>query len=306
MALLAGENLEYIDKKFYELVIGNAPMETLYDGCRWAEGPVWFNDGGYLLWSDIPNNRILRWTPDLGVSTFRSPSNYTNGHTRDREGRLISCSHGARAVLRTEPDGTVTTLVDSYQGKRLNSPNDVVVKSDGTIWFTDPPYGILSDYEGYKADQEQERCNVFRFDPADGSLSVVVDDFAKPNGLAFSADESVLYIADTGRSHDPDWPAHIRQFDVVGGKTLTNGRTYVDVDTGLPDGFRLDTQGNIWTSAGPCVNVYNPAGALLGRIHTGQATSNLTFGGARRNRLFITSSQYVYSLYVGATGLQHP
>ena len=305
MALLAGENLDYIDKKFYDLVISTAPMETLYDGCRWAEGPVWFNDGGYLLWSDIPNNRIMRYTPDLGVSVFRNPANYTNGHTRDREGRLISCSHGARAVLRTEPDGSITTLVDRYQGKRLNSPNDVVVKSDGTIWFTDPPYGILSDYEGYKSDQEQEHCNVFRFDPADGSLTVVVDDFAKPNGLAFSADERILYVADTGRSHDPDWPAHIRQFNVDGTR-LTGAKTFADIDTGLPDGFRLDTEGNVWTSAGPCVNVYNPSGGLLGRIRTGQATSNLTFGGARRNRLFITSSQFVYSLYVSATGLQRP
>ena len=302
---LAGEVLEYIDKRFYDLTVPIAALETIYDQCLWAEGPVWFGDTNSLVWSDIPNNRMLQFVPGLGVTTFRSPSSFVNGNTRDRQGRLVSCSHGARAVLRTEHDGTITTLVDRYLGKRLNSPNDVVVKSDGTIWFTDPPYGIISDYEGYKSDQEQDGCYVYRFDPADGSLSVVADDFAKPNGLAFSNDESVLYIADTGRSHDPDWPAHIRQFD-LNGTRLTNPKVFADIDTGLPDGFRLDTQGNIWTSAGPCVNVYDPAGALLGRIHTGQATSNVTFGGPKKNRLFITSSQYLYAIYVGATGAQRP
>jgi len=302
---LAGEALEYIDKRFYDLTVPIAALETIYDQCLWAEGPVWFGDTNSLVWSDIPNNRMLQFVPGLGVTTFRSPSSFVNGNTRDRQGRLVSCSHGARAVLRTEHDGTITTLVDRYLGKRLNSPNDVVVKSDGTVWFTDPPYGIISDYEGYKSDQEQDGCYVYRFDPADGSLSVVADDFAKPNGLAFSNDESVLYIADTGRSHDPDWPAHIRQFD-LNGTRLTNPKVFADIDTGLPDGFRLDTQGNIWTSAGPCVNVYDPAGALLGRIHTGQATSNVTFGGPKKNRLFITSSQYLYAIYVGATGAQRP
>jgi gluconolactonase len=302
---LAGGALEVVDRKFYDLTISIAALETLYDQCRWAEGPVWFADTNCLVWSDIPNNRMLQWVPELGVTTFRSPSNFVNGNTRDRQGRLVSCSHGARAVLRTEPDGTVTTLVDRHDGKRLNSPNDVVVKSDGTIWFTDPSYGIISDYEGYKSDQEQDGCYVYRFDPADGSLRVVADDFAKPNGLAFSPDESLLYVSDTGQSHDPDWPAQIRQFS-VSGASLTNPRVFADIDTGLPDGFRLDTEGNIWTSAGPCVNVYNPAGALLGRIRTGQSTSNVTFGGPRRNRLFITSSQYVYAIYVGATGLQRP
>ena len=297
--------LERIDSKFNDLTIGSAALEVLYDQCRWAEGPVWFGDANMLVWSDIPNNRMLRWVPDGGVSAFRTPSNYVNGNTRDREGRLISCSHGARAVLRTEIDGTVTTLVDRYQGKRLNSPNDVVVKSDGTIWFTDPPYGILSDYEGHKSDQEQAGCYVYRFDPADGSLTVVADDFAKPNGLAFSPDESLLYVSDTGRSHNPDWPAQIRKF-TVNGDRLTNPGVFSDIDSGLPDGFRLDTEGNIWTSAGPGVNVYNPAGALLGRIHTGQSTSNVTFGGPARNRLFITSSQYLMAIYVTATGLQYP
>ena len=300
-----GAALEIIDKTFGALTHGSAILEVLYDNCRWAEGPVWFGDGNYLVWSDIPNNRLLRWIPDVGVSTFRSPSSYINGNTRDREGRLISCSHGARAVLRTEHDGAITTLADRYQGKRLNSPNDVVVRSDGTIWFTDPSYGILTDYEGYKSEPEQDGCYVYCFDPADGSLTVVADDFAKPNGLAFSADESILYVADTGQTHDPDWPAYIRQFS-VSGKTLGNPKVFAHIDNGLPDGFRLDTNGNIWTSAGPGVNVYNPAGDLLGRIKTGQSTSNVTFGGERRNRLFITSTQYLYSIYVNAQGLQRP
>lgn len=300
-----GAALEHVDPAFAGLVLGNAALEVLHDGCRWAEGPVWFGDGNFLVWSDIPNNRLLRFVPDLGVSTFRAPSNFINGNTRDREGRLVSCSHGARAVLRTEWDGTITTLVDRYQGKRLNSPNDVVVKSDGTIWFTDPPYGILSDYEGYKSDQEQSGCHVFRFDPADGSLTIVADDFAKPNGLAFSPDESTLYVSDTGQSHDPAFSTPIRQFTVEGAR-LTHPRLFVEVDSGLPDGFRLDTDGNIWTSAGLGVNVYNPAGALLGRIKTGAKTSNVVFGGPRRNRLFITCSQYLMAIYVNATGLQRP
>jgi gluconolactonase len=302
---IGGDALEFIDKKFYDLTIGIATLDVLYDGCRWAEGPVWFGDGQYLLWSDIPNNRMMRYVPGLGVSVFRTPSNYVNGNTRDREGRLISCSHGARAVLRTEADGTITTLVDSHDGKRLNSPNDVVVRSDGTVWFTDPPYGILSDYEGYKAPQEQAGCFVYCFDPADGSLRVVADDLAKPNGLAFSPDEAILYVSDTGQSHDPDWPAQIRAYD-VNGNTLRNSRLFVEVDSGLPDGFRLDSEGNIWTSAGLGVNVYNPTGALLGRIKTGAKTSNVVFGGPRRNQLFITCSQYLMTTYVGATGLQRP
>lgn len=302
---IGGEALEFIEKEFYDLTIGIATLDVLYDGCRWAEGPVWFGDGNFLVWSDIPNNRMLRWVPELGVTSFRMPSNYINGNTRDRQGRLISCSHGARAVLRTEWDGTVTTLVDSFEGRRLNSPNDVVVKSDGTIWFTDPPYGILSDYEGYKAEPEQAGCFVYRFDPSDGSLRVVADDLAKPNGLAFSPDERHLYISDTGQSHDPDWPAQIRIYD-VDGAGLSKSRVFTIVDSGLPDGFRLDTSGNVWTSAGLGVNVYNPSGALLGRIRTGAKTSNVVFGGPRRNRLFITCNQYVMATYVAATGLQVP
>lgn len=303
---IVGDAYEYTDKKFYDLTVPTVDLELIFDKCRWSEGPVWFADGNYLVWSDIPNNRLLRWVPDLGVSVFRTPSNYINGNTRDREGRLVSCSHGARAVLRTEADGTITVLADSYKGKRLNSPNDVVVKSDGTIWFTDPTYGILSDYEGYKSDPEQDDRNVYRLDPADGSLTVVVDDFKMPNGLAFSPDESILYVAESGSSHDPDCPKHIRQFDVSGKNNLKNGSVFTVVEHGLPDGFRIDVEGNLWTSAGAGVNCYNKDGAMLGRIRTGQTVSNVTFGGPRRNQMFITATKSVYSVFLGVSGVQRP
>ena len=193
---LVGDAYDYVDRRFRALTVPIAAVETLFDGCRWAEGPVWFADGGYLVWSDIPNDRLLRWTPDLGVGVFRAPSNFANGNTRDREGRLVSCEHGGRRVTRTEPDGMITVLAESYRGRRLNSPNDVVVKSDGTVWFTDPTYGILNDYEGYKAEPEQDACHVFRLDPATAEIASVADDFVKPNGLAFSPDERILYVAD--------------------------------------------------------------------------------------------------------------
>jgi gluconolactonase len=302
---LVGDAYEYIDKRFYDLTVPIADIELIYDKCRWTEGPVWFEDGGYLVWSDIPNNRLLRWVPDLGVSAFRAPSNYINGNTRDRQGRLVSCSHGARAILRTEPDGTITTLVSHHQGKRLNSPNDVVVKSDGSIWFTDPTYGIMSDYEGHRADPEQAGCYVYRFDPADASLTVVCDSFTKPNGLAFSPDETILYIAESGKSHDPDCPVVIRACDVTGDR-LTNERVFAEFETGMPDGLRVDISGNIWTSAGPAINCYDPSGTLLGRIRAPQMVSNLTFGGAKRNRLFFTCTNAVYSVFLATSGVQRP
>ncbi|MEX0859539.1 MAG: SMP-30/gluconolactonase/LRE family protein [Cucumibacter sp.] len=303
---LVGEAFEYFDKRFFALSVPIAELEPIYQGCRWAEGPVWFNDGGFLLWSDIPNNRMLRWVPDLGVSVFRTPSNYVNGNTRDLQGRLISCSHGARAVLRTEPDGQITVLADRHRGGKLNSPNDVVVKSDGTIWFTDPDYGIISDYEGYKSEREQKGCFVFRLDPASGALTVVADDFDKPNGLCFSPGEKLLYVADSGLSHDPDGPHHIRAFRVKRDGTLTGGKVFAEVAPGIPDGFRVDAEGNLWTSAGDGVHCYSPEGELLGKIRTPQKVSNVTFGGPRRNRLFITATQAVYAISVGACGVQRP
>lgn len=297
---------EIYDERFRHLIAGNAELEQLYTGCRWAEGPVWFSDLNCLLWSDIPNQRIMRWVPENGVSVFRQPSNFANGNTRDRQGRLVTCEHGTRRVSRTEIDGSITVLADRYRGKRLNSPNDVVVRSDGSIWFTDPTYGILSDYEGYKSEPEQETRNVYRIDPASGDVEIMVDDFGQPNGLAFSPDETKLYIADSSSSHDITRPRNIRVFDVVDDKRLTGGRYFCSVDTGLPDGLRLDVAGNIWTSAGDGVHCFSPDGTLLGKIKVPQTVANLTFGGARKNRLFITASKSLYAIYVSTAGAQYP
>lgn len=299
---------EVLDDRFGQYVMGNVHMDVLAKDCgiRWAEGPVWFGDGRYLLWSDIPNNRMMRWDEtDGSVSTYRSPSNYTNGHTRDRQGRLVSCEHGGRRVSRTEPDGTITILADSYQGKKLNSPNDVVVKSDDTIWFTDPSYGILSDYEGHKAEPEIH-CNVYRLDPKSGSLTAVATDFVKPNGLAFSPDESLLYIADTGASHDPNGPKHIRRFRVRDNGTLEGGEVFADCTYGFFDGFRLDTEGNIWSSAGDGVHCYTPDGTLIGKIKTPEVVANVCFGGTKKNRLFICATTMILSVFVNARGVQTP
>lgn len=297
---------EIVDKRFRRMLCPNAWVEKLHGGMLWAEGPVYFADGDYLLWSDIPNNRILQWAEGMGVRVFRHPSSHSNGHTRDREGRLVSCEHGSRRVTRTEPDGSVTVLADSYRGRRLNSPNDVVVKSDGTIWFTDPPYGILAAYEGSRSRQEQDGCYVFRLDPKSGALTVVADDFDKPNGIAFSPDESLLYVADSGASHDPDGAHHIRVFEVAGGRKLRRGRVFAEITPGLADGFRLDTDGNVWTSAEDGVHCYSPGGDLLGKILVPECVSNVTFGGPARNRLFITATTSLYACYVAQTGVQRP
>lgn len=303
---LVGDHLEYHDHRFRSLTVPTARLEVLYDGCRWAEGPVWFADGGYVVWSDIPNNRMLRWMPDTGVSVFRADANFSNGNTRDREGRLVTCEHGGRRVTRTEPDGSITVIADRYDGRRLNAPNDVVVRSDGSIWFTDPTYGIMSDYEGYKAEPEQEGCFVYRVDPRSGAVTIVADDFVKPNGLAFSPDEKHLYIADSGSSHDPAAPHHIRKFAVGDDGRLEDEGVFVEVGPGVPDGFRFDTDGNLWTSAQDGVHCYAPDGALLGRIRVPIMVSNLAFGGPRRNRLFITATDRLFSVFVAATGAQRP
>ncbi len=296
------EHLVVHDQRFLHLVLPNAWLDRLHTGMLWAEGPVYFPFGDYLLWSDIPNHRIFQWTQGTGVRIFREHSNYSNGNSRDQEGRLVTCEHLTRRVTRTEHDGSVTIIADEFEGKRLNSPNDVVVKSDGSIWFTDPPYGILSDYEGAKADQEQAGCFVFRCDPADGKLTVVADDFVKPNGLAFSPDESHLYVSDTGLSHDADGPHHIRAFDVKKGHSLKNGRTFAEIDPGVPDGFRLDEHGNIWTSTGNGVHCYSPEGEKLGEILTGETVANVTFGGPKNNRLFITATTSLYAIYLAVRG----
>jgi len=298
---------EIHDERFRQMIVPSAALDELYSDCRWAEGPVWFGDLNCLLWSDIPNQRILRWVPDGGVSTFRQPSNFTNGNTRDREGRLISCEHGGRRVTRTELDGSITVLADNYQDKKLNAPNDVIVRSDGSIWFTDPTYGIMADYEGYKAEPEQPTRNVYRLDPKSGELIALVTDFEQPNGLAFSPDETKLFVADSAYSHDKTAPRHIRVFDVVdGGKRVTGGKVFCTVDNGLPDGFRFDTDGNLWSSAGDGIHCFSPQGNLLGKIKTPQTVANLTFGGPRRNRLFIAATRSLYAVYVTVTGAQYP
>jgi gluconolactonase len=302
--------VEALDARFSKYRLGSAHVERLWTGGRWLEGPVWFGDGRFLLFSDIPNNRILRWDEVTGqVSEFRSPSNNTNGNTRDRQGRLISCEHLARRVTRTEHDGRITVLMDSFGGKRLNAPNDVVVHSNGSIWFTDPGYGRLVEYEGEKSEFELPR-HVYRFDPQTGAATIVTDDFDRPNGLAFSPDASKLYIADTGHSHTPDGPAHIRVFDVVNGERLTNGRNFADLKPGSPDGLRVDCDGNVWAAYGWAdengVFCYTPEGDLIGKIHLPEPCANVCFGGLKKNRLFMTASQSLYAVYVEAIGAQVP
>ncbi len=303
---MSDELYEHLDPRFRALTIPNTQLERLYDKCRWAEGPVWFNDGGYLLWSDIPNERILRWIPEHGVSVFRANSNFANGNTRDLQGRLVTCEHGTRRVTRTEADGSITVLADQFQGKRLNSPNDVVVHRDGGVWFTDPTYGILSDYEGFQAEPEQEGSFVYRIDPLSGVIACVASDFVQPNGLAFSPDGKTLYVADSARSHDPQAPHHIRAFEVIDASRLGASRVFAVIEPGIPDGFRIDVQGNLWTSAGDGIQCFAPDGTLLGKIRLPEKVANLTFGGPRRNRLFIAANTSLYMIHVAVAGAQLP
>ena len=293
-------DFEIYDDRFNGMLPDEPRLEKHYTGTVWAEGPVYFSEGDYLLWSDIPNDRMMRWSAAEGVSVFRQPCGYTNGHFRDRQGRLVSCEHGNRRISRTETDGTVVTLADRYQGKRLNSPNDLVVKSDGTIWFTDPPYGILSDRQGHKADSELNGNYVFRLDPDSGNLRIVVSELDRPNGICFSPDESILYVADTGAE------PHIRAFDVVDGEQLTNGRFFAKPSPGNSDGFRVDVGGNIFTSAMDGVHVFSPFGELLGKILVPEKVANCTFGGPGKNRLFIVASTSMYSIDLLVKGAQTP
>lgn len=291
------------DDRFEKLIHGNTGMDTLWTGGRWTEGPAYFPAGRYLIWSDIPNDRIMRWDEMNGaVSIFEQPCRNQNGHTVDAQGRMIACEHRGRCISRYEFDGSRTVLADSFDGKKLNSPNDVIVKSDGSVWFSDPSYGIDSDYEGDAAPMDQDGRHVYRIDP-DGTIARVIDDMKQPNGLAFSPDESALFVADTGRTHFPDCDPVIRRYPLAAdGRTVGTGEDFVNCDTGLFDGFRFDTKGNIWSSAGDGVHCFAPDGTLLGKILIDEVVSNLCFGGAKRNRLFICSTTSLRAIYVNARG----
>ncbi len=299
--------IEILHPSFARYRVALGAVERLATGLRWAEGPVWFGDGRYLLVSDIPNDRILKWEEETGaVSVFRRPSGYANGNTRDRGGRLITCEHGGRRVSRTEHDGRVVTLMDRFEGRRLNSPNDVVVKSDGSIWFTDPAFGLLSDYEGERAEQELP-LNLYRLDPTTGEATCLDDSIIAPNGLAFSPDERTLYVVEC-RSE----PRRILAFDVIDGVKLARRRTLIDAGEGTPDGFRLDEDGNLWcgwgmgTPALDGVRIFSPEGEPIGHIHLPERAANLCFGGRRRNRLFMAASQSIYAVYVNTRGATWP
>ncbi len=302
---LEGTGFEVLSPDFNVCFIGHARVERLWTGARWSEGPVWFGAGRYLAWSDIPNNRLMRWDEtDGSVSVFRKPSNNTNGNTIDREGRLVSCEHLTRRLTRTEHDGSITVLADRWQGKRLNSPNDVVVKSDGSIWFTDPSYGIMMDYEGERAESEIGACYVYRVDPDSGDVKAVATDFMKPNGLAFSADEKWLFIADTGGTHDPGGPAHIRRLAVsADGKKLGKGVVFAECENGFFDGFRLDRDGRIWSSAADGVHCLDQSGTLIGKVKIPEIVGNVCFGGAKKNRLFMAATTSLYSVFLNVNGL---
>ncbi|MDR3539324.1 MAG: SMP-30/gluconolactonase/LRE family protein [Acetobacteraceae bacterium] len=293
-----------LDAAFNKYRLPGASVERLATGCRWSEGPVYFGGGRFLLWSDLPNDRILRWDEETGtVSTFRKPSGYGNGNTRDRQGRLVTCEHLNRRVTRTEHDGAITVLMDQFEGRRLNSPNDIVVKSDGSIWFTDPPFGLQSYYEGERA-QPELPANVYRIDGNTGEATVVAADVEGPNGLAFSPDESKLYIV-AARAQPT---RKIVVYDVVGGQRLTEGRVLLDAGPGTPDGFRVDVDGNLWCGWGmgdPAldgVRVFNPAGVPIGHIALPERCANVCFGGRWRNRLFMAASHGLYALYVNTQG----
>ncbi len=299
---IEGSGFEIIDPRFEACFVGHARVERLWTGGRWLEGPAWFAPGRFLVFSDIPNNRMMRYDEASGqTSVFRSPSNNSNGNTVDNEGRLVSCEHLSRRVTRTDFDGSVTVIADRVDGKRLNSPNDVTVKSDGTIWFTDPTYGILTDYEGDYGEEEIGGCHVYRHDPKTGTRRVA-SDFVKPNGLAFSPDESILYVSDTGVSHLRGGPRHIRKLSVGPDGTLENKGVFAECTAGVFDGFRVDRKGRIWASASDGVHVYDPDGTLIGKVRIPEGVSNLTFGGPKRNRLFITGTTSLYAVYVTANG----
>lgn len=305
-----------VDPRFSHFLRDDSRVEKLFSGMKWAEGPVYLPGEDCLIVSDIPNDRLLRWSEKTGTSVFREPSNYANGNILDREGCLVTCEHGARRVTRTGRNGKVEVLADVYKGKKLNSPNDVVVKSDGSVWFTDPTYGIRFDDFGHVAPQEQEGAYVFRLDPGNGALEVVAENFVAPNGLAFSPDETLLYIADSGgdletsfeQQADPSAgrfpdPHNIQVFDVVLGKKLVDGRLFVDIAPGVPDGIRIDSEGNLWAGAFDGVHCYAPGGKLLGRIVVPEVVANLCFGGPGRDWLYMAATTSLYRVRLRRRGI---
>ena len=300
---MPGEHYEIVDERFRKLIHKNANIDLLWEGGRWCEGPAYLAAGKYLVWSDIPNDRVMRWDECSGaVSVFEQPCRNQNGHTVDLQGRLVACEHRGRQVSRIEHDGSLTILADRFEGKRFNSPNDVVVKSDGSIWFTDPSYGIDSEYEGDQSPSEIGSRNVYRI-AADGAVTCVVTDMVQPNGLGFSPDESLLYVADTGQTHKPDHTPRIRSYPVSGDRLGEGADLIVSKTAGLFDGFRVDTGGNIWTSARDGVHCYDAEGTLLGKILIDEVVANVVFGGRKKNRLFICATTTLRSIYVNAIGV---
>ena len=300
------QGFEVKDRRFARYILGNAPLEELASGFRWLEGPVWMGDANSLLFQDLPRNRTMRWTEEGGVTLYRAPSDFANGQTRDRQGRLIACSHHGRCLYRTELDGQLTRLVAQHDGKRLNAPNDVVVKSDGTIWFTDPLYGIQNDYEGGRQESEQPPA-LYRYDPARDEIRVMAGDFDGPNGLAFSPDERRLYVAETGDQTQETPRQYIRAFDLsADGRTLSGGEIFHKVEPGYCDRLKVDEDGNLWSSAADGVHCISPQGELLGKLLVPHLVSNLTFGGLAKNRLFICGSHTLYAIFLNRRGVQCP
>lgn len=303
---MAETDFEILDPRFKTLVKTSAVIEKLWSGGRWTEGPAYFPALKSLVFSDIPNDRLMRFDETTGQTgiLMGGRDRYVNGNTVDRQGRLISCEHGGRCITRTEHDGRLTVLADRYEGKRFNSPNDLVVKSDGSIWFTDPAYGIDSDYEGFRAEPEIDGCHVYRIDGVTGKITRVADDFKRPNGLAFSPDESKLYIADTGATHFESGERHIRVFDVRDDNSLAGGDVFAQCSNGLFDGFRLDNTGRLWCSATDGVHCLTDTGDLIGKVLVPERVSNVCFGGPKNNRLFITATGSLYSILLPTTGLR--
>ena len=300
------EAIEIYDDRMRALVRPDAPLQKIASGAVHSEGPVYFHEDDSIVWSDAHGNCLLRWSASDGVSVLRHPSDYQSGNYRDLEGRLVACSSGKRAIIRREHDGQWKVLVDSYQGKRLNSPNDLVVKRDGTIWFTDPPYGLTEPNQGYGGEQEQDGCFVYRFDPATGEIDAVVTDRKRPNGLTFSPDERLLYVSDTSAFNIPDGDHDIRVYEVVNGRQVTNSRVFAVIEPGQPDGMRVDEHGNIFTSSEDSIQVYAPDGTRLGKILVPETSANLTFGGPGRDRLLITAGKSLYAIDINTRGVQQP